>query len=353
MLKKYNLPLIILPFIIYIFGFITLLSTSPSLVNNHLIFFAVGVVFYYIFASIEYNIYKHVWKYLYVAGAVLLLVTIAFAEFRSGSARWLSLGSLNFQTSEFAKLTLILSVSAYVAANKDAVSSFKTILFTALLTCLYVVLIFMQPDLGTSLVLMALSGGIIFYAGLNKLYILGAILLVGVFSSPIWRMLKDYQQERIIVFLNPQLDVLGSGYNVIQSVIAVGSGGFQGKGFGQGTQANLKFLPAYWTDFIFASFAEEWGFVGVFLFVSVFTFFMVWILKISHEVKDVFGKLICVGVFSVFFTQFTVNVGMNLGIMPVTGVTLPLVSYGGSSMLFSMIMIGIVHNVWQKNNEKI
>ena len=349
MLKKYNLPLIILPLIIFVFGFITLLSTSPSLVKNHLLFFVIGIVFYIIFASIDYSTYKYIWKHAYVVGAILLFVTIVFAEFRSGSARWLALGPLNFQTSEFAKLILIVSISSYIVEQRQNLNSVKSLVYIVSMTILYVFLIFMQPDLGTSLVLVSLAAGILFYAGLKKLYILVSVLLMGVFSAPLWGLLKDYQKRRITVFLNPQLDVLGSGYNVIQSIIAIGSGGLNGKGFGQGTQANLKFLPAYWTDFIFASFAEEWGFIGVFIFITIFVFFLFWILKIANETKDVYGKLLCMGVFMVFFTQFTVNVGMNLGIMPVTGVTLPLVSYGGSSMLFSMSMIGLLHNIWQKN----
>jgi len=352
MLKKYNLPLIILPITIFVFGFITLLSTSPSLVKNHILFFVVGVAFYFVFAVVDYSVYKYIWKQAYVLGALLLFITILFAEFRSGSARWLALGSINFQTSEFAKLVLIISVSAYITEHWQNLNSLKTITYISVMTALYVLLIFMQPDLGTSLVVMALVGGILFYAGLKKIYVLVSVLLLGVFSAPLWGMLKEYQKRRITVFLNPQLDVLGSGYNVIQSIIAIGSGGLSGKGFGQGTQANLKFLPAYWTDFIFASFAEEWGFLGVLLFISIFAFFLFWILKTANEVKDVYGKLLCMGVFMVFFTQFTVNVGMNLGIMPVTGVTLPLVSYGGSSMLFSMSMIGMVHNIWQKNETR-
>ncbi len=353
MLKKYNLPLIILPIIIFVFGYITLLSTSPSLIKNYVLFFVIGLVFYFIFASIDYSVYKYIWKHVYVLAAVLLFVTFLFAEFRSGSARWLTLGPINFQTSEFAKIVLIISLSAYISEHWQDLNSAKTLLFVAMMTLLYMVLIFMQPDLGTSLVIIALAVGILFYAGLKKIYILIATLLLGIFSAPLWGMLKDYQQRRITVFLNPQLDILGSGYNVIQSIIAIGSGGVSGKGFGQGTQANLKFLPAYWTDFIFASFAEEWGFLGVFIFISVFTFFLFWILKTANETTDLFGKLLCMGIFMVFFTQFTVNVGMNLGIMPVTGVTLPLVSYGGSSMLFSMSMIGIVHNIWSKNDPMI
>ncbi len=348
MIKKLNLPLIILPTLVFVFGFITLLSSSPSLVRFHVLNFLIGVVFYVIFTKIDYTVYKHMWKHLFVISVILLFITNLFAEFRSGAGRWLEIGPVSFQTSELCKLALIIFLSSYIVENKEKLNYLRTILVVMFSTILCALLVFIQPDLGTAAVLVILAGGILFYAGFSKLYMLIGILVMGIFSAPLWHLLKDYQKSRILVFLNPQLDILGSGYNVMQSIIAIGSGGLTGKGFGQGTQANLQFLPAYWTDFIFASFAEEWGFIGVFLFVSIYILLLTVILVVSSRTNDVFAKLLCVGVFMVFFSQFTINVGMNLGVMPVTGVTLPLVSYGGSSMLFSMIMLGIVQNVWQK-----
>ena len=349
MIKKINVPLLLLPTLVFIFGFITLLSTSPSLIKNHVLFFTAGLGFYFIFMMIDYSIYKYIWKYLYVFGAVLLFMTNFFAEFRSGSARWLALGPLTLQTSEIAKIILIIALASFIIEQKKVLNSMKNIVLVALMALIYVLLIFFQPDLGTSFVIMMISGGVLFYAGLSKIYLLIGLLLVGILSAPIWNVLKDYQRNRILVFLNPQLDVLGSGYNVIQSIIAVGSGGLLGKGFGHGTQSTLQFLPAYWTDFIFASFAEEWGFIGVFIFISVYVLMLYWLLRLANGIDDLFGKLLCVGVFMVFFAQFTINVGMNLGVMPVTGVTLPLVSYGGSSMVVSMMMLGIIQNIWAKS----
>ena len=207
-------------------------------------------------------------------------------------------------------------------------------------------LVFIQPDLGTSIVIISIVLAILWFGGLKKIYFVVSLLLVGVFSTPLWSLLKDYQRERILVFLNPSLDILGSGYNVIQSSIAIGSGGLFGRGFGRGTQSHLQFLPVFWTDFVFAAFAEEWGFVGVMLLLSLFTILFFIILTISVKTKDSFGSLISIGVFTVFFLQFIVNVGMNLGIMPVTGIPLPLVSYGGSSLLTSAFLLGLVQSVW-------
>ncbi len=349
MIKKYNLPIFILPLLIFVFGYVTLLSTSPSLVKNHLIYFLLGLVFYFLFSTIDYTLYKYLWKWIYASAIFLLIITLIFAEFKLGAARWLQIGPISFQTSEYVKAALIISLSVFISERKEVLNDLKNIIYLFLLIAPIVLLIFAQPDFGTSVVIALLGVGVVFYAGLSKYYMLVAVLVMGILSTPIWNILEDYQQRRILVFLNPTLDILGSGYNVIQSIIAVGSGGLLGKGFGRGTQANLQFLPAYWTDFIFASFAEEWGFLGVFLLVTLYLMLVSSLLYVAYKIKNFFGKLISIGVFFIFFLQFTINVGMNLGIMPVTGVTLPLVSYGGSSLLFSFILLGIIQNVWKKD----
>jgi len=207
-------------------------------------------------------------------------------------------------------------------------------------------LVVVQPDLGTTIILLLIFVGMLFYAGVNKIYFVLAFVVLGLFSSPIWANLHDYQKERIIVFLNPTLDVAGSGYNVIQSTIAIGSGGLLGRGFGHGTQTHLQFLPVYWTDFIFAAFAEEWGLVGVVCILVFYAALLVSVLRISFKVESSFGSLLCAGVFILFFSQFGINVGMNLGILPVTGIPLPLVSYGGSSLVTSLFLLGLVQSVW-------
>lgn len=351
MIKKINAPLILLPVLIYTFGLVTLLSTSPSLIKNHLMFFLIGFGLYILSALVDYHLFRFLWKLFYIGGAFLLVFTNLFAGINSGAARWLNLGLVSFQTSEIAKLFLIIGLASFIVEHKDRINSLKSVLLISLMSVVYAALIYIQPDLGTSAVILLITGGVVFYGGFRKLYMLVGLFLAGAFSTPIWHFLKNYQKERILVFLNPKLDVLGSGYNVIQSIIAIGSGGFMGKGFGQGTQANLQFLPAYWTDFIFASFAEEWGFVGVFLFITLYVLMLYWLLRIANQVNDLFGKLLCIGVFMMFFSQFTINVGMNLGMLPVTGVTLPLVSYGGSSMLVSLISLGMIQSIWvQRGN---
>lgn len=349
MLRKLNVLLLVLPFVLFSFGFVTLLSTNSGLVKAHIVSFALGYILFVVCSYFDYTVYKYIWVYIYVLCVALLAVTYFLAEQRFGSVRWLDFGFFTFQTSEFAKFALVLSIPVIAINRLGEINTFKTLFILGVTLALPVGFVLLQPDLGTSLVMLSVFVGVLFFAGLSKVYFFVCALIFGIFSAPIWHFLHDYQKNRILIFLNPQLDVLGSGYNVIQSMIAVGSGGLVGKGFGRGTQANLSFLPAHWTDFIFASFAEEWGFIGVMLLITAFLLLFLVILNTCLKSDDLFGKLICVGVFMVFFTQFTINIGMNLGIMPVTGITLPLVSYGGTSMIFSLALLGIVNNIWAKH----
>ena len=356
-LKKSNLlskkgsaasVLLAIPILIFSLGAITLLSVSPERFNSHLLYFIFGITFFLVFSYFDFSILKYFWIYIYFIGLGFLALTIIFGEIRYGAARWLSIGSFGFQTAEFAKIALILSLSAYVKNVDYNLNKPIELLKIIGLALPYIVLVYIQPDLGTSLVLFAILFGILFYAGLDKIYMIVSVLLAAIFSTPLWHLLKDYQKERILVFINPKLDVLGAGYNVIQSLIAVGSGGLLGKGFGRGTQATLSFLPAYWTDFIFASFAEEWGFIGVLTLLFFFIALLFVLLYVAANSQSKFGSLICIGTFSMLLSQFVINVGMNLGLMPVTGVTLPLMSYGGSSIVTTMTLLGITANIWQR-----
>jgi rod shape determining protein RodA len=346
LLKKANWFLIILPLLIFSLGGVTLFSTSPNLISNQMQFFFVGLIVFIVVSLIDYELLKPVWKHIYVVILVLLILLFVFGQTLFGSTRWFEIGSFTFQPSEFAKVGVIITLATLLSMNKSSVHSFKYLLKVLALIAPLFIFVFLQPDLGTSLIILAITAGVLWFAGLNKSYYLIGLVVLGVFSAPLWNILKDYQKERILVFLNPSLDILGSGYNVIQSTIAVGSGGFLGRGFGHGTQSHLQFLPVHWTDFIFAAFAEEWGFIGVIGLLFMY-FGLLWlILNVALKVKSTYGSLICIGVFIVFFLQFTINVGMNMGIMPVTGIPLPLVSYGGSSLVSSMIMLGLVNSVW-------
>ena len=348
--KKINWILVIFPILIFSLGEITLVSTHPDLSSNQLIFFIIGFVTFWAISLIDYRILGTFWKIIFGSVLGLLLLVVVVGKEILGASRWLEFGGFNLQPSEFAKIAVIIIVSYLVSQDSESLKSFKKILFIVCTILPLFLLVFLQPDLGTSLIILFISLGMFWYAGLSKIYYLVAILLFGAFSEPVWSLLKDYQKQRILVFLNPRLDTLGAGYNVIQSMIAVGSGQLSGRGFGHGTQSHLQFLPIYWTDFLFAAFSEEWGFIGVLGLVGLYIGLLLTILYVAHKINDSFGSLMCIGVFIVFFTQFFINVGMNLGLMPVTGIPLPLVSYGGSSLLTSLILLGIVHSVWINNS---
>lgn len=345
-LSRFNIPLLLLPIFLFCIGFMTLLSVYPEKANSQLAYFIFGFVLYFAIALIDFHIFKYYWKYLYFLIVVLLLVLLVISKPQLGAVRWFDLGILNAQPSEFAKIILVISIAAIISTKpnifRDNREFFRLLGYFAVLFTLIVI----QPDLGTSIVLLATFVGMLFYAGLDFIYFFMGFIIFGLVSSPLWNLLHDYQKDRILVLVNPMLDTTGAGYNVIQSIIAIGSGGIMGKGFGNGTQSHLNFLPAFWTDFIFASMAEEWGFLGVLAVVFFFGALLIALLYVSFKLQDAYSSLTCIGVFMVFFSQFFINVGMNLGVLPVTGVTLPFISYGGSSILTSMILLGLVQGVW-------
>ncbi|MFA6982172.1 MAG: rod shape-determining protein RodA [Patescibacteria group bacterium] len=345
-LKSYNIPLLFLPVLIFSLGFISLLSTTPENAGDQITFFVISIFLYFAFSFVDHTLLRNAWKLVFGAVIFLLILTIVLGEIRFGASRWIDLGLFVIQPSEFAKIAAVTLVATFVATKGFNASSILAVLKIFAFIVPMAALVFFQPDLGTSVIIVLTTLGVLFYMGVNKLYFLTALLLSGAISAPIWELLKDYQKERILVFLNPNLDKLGMGYNVSQSIISIGAGQLLGKGFGYGSQSHLRFLPAFWTDFIFASFAEEWGFVGVFVLLLLYTLFLLAILYVAQKAESTFSKAFCIGVFFVFFLQFFVNVGMNLGVMPVTGIPLPLVSYGGSSLITSMVLLGILQNIW-------
>lgn len=352
-LKKYNWALVILPFLIFSCGFMSLLSTFPEKARAQFVFFITGSVLYVGISFLDYRLLKPYWKGFYFVTLGLLVLTKVLGEVRLGSARWLNLGGIVFQPSELAKIALILLLASFLSEDLSILNNLKKV-FTL---CLHVLplgfLVLVQPDLGTSLILFGVFAFVLFYAGFKKLYFLVVFLILGALSSPVWNLLHNYQKRRVLVFLNPSLDALGSGYNVAQALIALGSGGVLGSGFGKGTQAKLNFLPAFWTDFIFASFGEEWGFLGVALLLLFIFLLCLSILHVIYRKQELFGTLLCVGIFGTFFLQAVINIGMNISLLPVTGIPLPLMSYGGSSLIVSMVLLGLVQSVWLYGSKKI
>ncbi|NKB46568.1 MAG: rod shape-determining protein RodA [Legionellales bacterium] len=297
-----------------------------------------------IFAQISPNTYRAWAPTLYFIGIVLLLTVLLVGTISKGAQRWLDLGFFRFQPSEIMKLAVPLIVARYLG-QYELPPKFYRLIAALTLIAIPGLLIIKQPDLGTSILVMTAGLSVILFAGVSwKLLFLGLAALGG--SIPfLWRFLHDYQQERVLTFLNPERDPLGAGYHIIQSKIAIGSGGIFGKGWLNGSQAQLNFLPEHATDFIFAVASEEFGLLGC-LILLVLYLLIVWrAFYIATKAQDNFSRLLASGLGLTFFISMFVNVGMVMGLMPVVGLPLPLVSYGGTSIVTTMAGFGIIMSI--------
>jgi rod shape determining protein RodA len=294
----------------------------------------------------DYRHLEHFSLQAYVLTLGLLLYVMLRGKTSMGATRWIHLGFFNLQPSEVAKLVIILVLARILAGSAQPNGyALRELGLPAILLTAPFLLIVKQPDLGTALVLIFIATSMLLFAGLQTraLLILGASGLVC--ASGGWFMLHDYQKARISTFLNPEADPLGAGYHIIQSKIAVGSGGFWGKGFMAGTQSQLSFLPERHTDFAFSVFAEEWGFSGCLLLLLGYLFLVVWGIYVARRAADRFGMFLAFGVTAMMFWHIVINLGMVIGLLPVVGVPLPLFSYGGTSMITTMFGIGLLMNV--------
>lgn len=334
---------IILP-IIGLFGISLSLvsSTAISLFNQQLIFFLVGFFLYFVFASLDFRIYSRFTWLFYIVSIILLVATFLSPQVR-GSHRWLSIGLFSPQPSELIKPMIIVVFATISREYKK--NTLSALLKRFLLFLPIIVMIFRQPDLGNVLVFLFFFFAMEFINGFPWVYYLAGAATLGAFVPLFWHFLKEYQRVRLISFLNPQTDPVGAGYNALQAMIAIGSGGLFGQGLGRGTQSHLLFLPEYHTDFVFASLGEELGLVGGVIVVILYFLLLGRILSIAALTDDDFGRLLCIGIFSQLFIQVFINMGMNLGLLPITGITLPLVSYGGSSIISTCIGLGMVASV--------
>ncbi len=344
--KKINYLLCILPVLIFSLGYFTHLSTSSERASSQLVFFIIGYSLFWLMTFFDYRMFDVFYNKIYLFILILLVLVVVIGETTLGSVRWLSIGGFRFQPSEIAKFGLVLFLAFHITKNFNKINNFKSTMSLLLYLLPLILLVLIQPDLGSSIILIIVILTMLFISGLHWLYYFGGFCLMGILSTPLWHLLHDYQKQRILVFLNPNLDTQGKGYNVIQSLISIGSGGIWGKGFGRGTQTHLNFLPIYWTDFVFAGFAEEWGLIGVLIMLVLFFGLIFTLIYIIIKASDQLGSILTVGVFSVIFSQVLINIGMNMGLMPVTGIPLPLVSYGGTSMISSLLLLGLAHSVW-------
>lgn len=283
---------------------------------------------------------------MYVMSILSLLLLFISGHVAKGAQSWIKLGFLSIQPTDPAKLVLIILLAKYFSKRYVEISVFKHVFISGLYTGILGLLVLLQPDFGSAVTIFVIWVGIIFISGLSKKHIMILVTISLIILTLGWNFaFKQYQKDRVINFIHPMRDIRGSGYNQYQAVIAVGSGQVLGKGVGYGTQSKLKFLPEYQTDFIFSAFAEEWGFVGVSMVLILFLTMLIRILFIAMNADNNFNTLIASGVFIFFSVHVFINIGMNLGIMPITGIPLPFMSYGGSHILIEFIALGIVSNI--------
>lgn len=333
-------------------GLLSLFSSRPELFYKQLLWIAIGLLFVVLFSFLDFrSFFSHssVSNVFYILTIGLLLITFFFAPSINGNRAWLLIGPFQFQPSELAKLALICVLAVFFAKRHVGIARWKIIIASFLYALVPALIIAAQPDMGSALIVLGIWFGFLLISGipLKRLAVAG-LFFICIFALLWTSVFKEYQKERIMGLFLPQQDPLGANYNVIQSKIALGSGGVFGQGFGQGTQTQLGFLPEAQTDFIFAAIAEEGGLVGVGVVLIAFSWLMARLLRMGMLVEGNVAKFLCLGTAVLFFIQFICNVGSVIGIIPVIGVTFPFVSYGGSSMLVNLILIGLVQSFYVK-----
>ncbi|MFA5962227.1 MAG: rod shape-determining protein RodA [Parcubacteria group bacterium] len=334
-------------------GFLALYSVSRGDLGidlgnfrKQLISAVVGIVLMFGIAFFDYRALSFFSTKLYFATlAVLFLVLFLGTKIR-GTTGWIGVGSFNIQPVEMAKLAMVVFLASFFSKKKSQLSIVVRITTSVILIFFPVYLIIKQPDFGSAMVIVVSWAALLSISGISKKNLLILFLIGSVISYSGWFLLRPYQKERLINFVNPYNDPRGSGYNVIQSMVAVGSGGLFGKGLGHGSQSQLNFLPEKHTDFIFAVIAEEMGFLGAAAVLFLLSLLLYRIKEVARSAGDNFGYLLAVGIMMMLFSQILVNVGMNIGVMPVAGVPLPFLSYGGSSLVAVFASIGIVQSIY-------
>lgn len=352
LLRNFDWVLLTATLLLLGFGFAVIYSTTFSIAGNvealqQMLFAGIGLVGMVLLARMDYRILTKFSGILYLLTIVMLVITKYFGSTRLGATRWISLGLFQFQPSEIAKVFIVIIMAKFFADNVEQMHRPQIFAKSVVYIGIPTVLVALQPDLGTALTFVIIWGVMLLVSNIRKRYVAGVVGL-GVISMPVIYkfFLKDYQKHRILTFLNPVADPTGTGWNVAQAKIAIGSGQFWGRGLGHGPQSQLNFVPFKHTDFIFAALAEEMGFVGAFAVILLFGAILYRALRIAMTARDYFGMFLATGIFAVLFFHVLINIGMNLGIMPVTGIPLPLVSSGGTSVVITLLCIGILESIF-------
>lgn len=318
----------------------------PHLFGQQLSWLGIGALTFLVVASIDYRIFARLGYWLYGVGVALLVGVLVAGKVISGARRWFDLGAFLLQPSEPMKVLTIIALAKCIHDSPALEGrSWSHILFPTTLVAIPFFLIAWQPDLGTAMVIALVFATVMLTARLKARTLAGIAALAALAAAPVWEYaLHDYQKNRVLAFINPALDP-ATAWQPLQAQEAIGSGRILGQGFMQGTQIRLRALPALWTDFPFAVWAEEWGFLGCLVLLLAYAALIYWALKIARDARDRFGAVVCIGAAALVFWHVVINIGMVSGILPVVGVTLPLVSYGGSNVLTIMTALGLVMNV--------
>ena len=337
-------PLLGFTFLLLGVALLAVASASPERVNAQLVNLGVALVVMRVVAQIPPQRLMHLAPPVYVFGLLLLIAVALFGDISKGARRWLNLGFMRIQPSELMKIAMPLMLAWYFQKH-ESMLRYREYAIATLLLLIPVALIARQPDLGTAILVFAAGFFVIFFAGLPWKVMIGLVAAAGAAAPFAWNLLHDYQRQRILTLIDPEKDPLGKGFHIIQSTIAIGSGGIFGKGWGQGTQAQLEFIPERHTDFIFAVYSEEFGLVGNGVLLVLYALLIGRGLMIAAQAATLFTRLLAGAVTLIFFTYAFVNMGMVSGILPVVGVPLPLVSYGGTALVTLGIGIGILMSI--------
>jgi rod shape determining protein RodA len=324
----------------------SLANESFGLVYRQLAAFGIGSVLYILFSLYDYHRLSSASRIAYVVFFLLLLIVLIFSREIRGSGRWIDFGPFQLQPAELVKIVVLLGVSRWLYIHRGQINSWTNIAITLLYAGLPAGLIMLQPDLGSSIVVMGIWFGLLLVSPIRKRFVLGLLLLAVVGAAIGWQFIfSDFQKDRVRTFLDPSSESRGRGYNVRQAIIAVGNGGLSGQGLGKGLQGQLKFLPERQTDFVFASLSEDFGFLGALAVLFLYYIVLSRLVRAMREAKDGLGRYITAGVFWMLLVQITINIGMNIGLLPVTGIPLPFLTYGGSSAVTVLAALGIAQNV--------
>jgi rod shape determining protein RodA len=334
--------------LVTLYSAVTSASPAPQKIYyfKQLAWYCTGLIVMVISFLINYKLLDRWANSIYAICILLLICVLLFGKYVGGARRWLILGPLSIQPSELVKIAVIICLARYYSkiANIRGLN-LRELLTPLILVAIPIFLIVRQPDLGTAMLVVLIAGSMTVFVKIERRSFLYIIASCTITIPMVWFFLKGYQKKRILTFLNPDRDPLGAGYHIIQSKIAIGSGMISGKGFLKGTQNALSFLPEQHTDFIFSVLAEEMGFLGTVIPLLIFMMLIIWGLNVAYRCRDPFGTILAVGISSMIFWQVFINVGMAMGLMPIVGVPLPFISYGGSSIVAMMICVGLLMNV--------